>query len=172
MRLYHRQAGLVVALLGTACVEDAANSGESQGTSASATDFTTSGASDGTESSGDGGDEDTTDADGSDGGDDDQGNSSDETGTSDGDTSGSGGEESTGETGPATVCGDDVIEEPELCDDGNLVDDDDCDADCMPTAVAAVDTGNNHSCALLRSGSVRCWGQGADGQLGHGNTEG
>jgi alpha-tubulin suppressor-like RCC1 family protein len=33
----------------------------------------------------------------------------------------------------------------------------------------AVATGNFHTCALLDDGTVRCWGQGAFGQLGYGN---
>jgi alpha-tubulin suppressor-like RCC1 family protein len=34
----------------------------------------------------------------------------------------------------------------------------------------AVTAGNNHTCALLESGDVRCWGHGLHGQLGYGNT--
>jgi alpha-tubulin suppressor-like RCC1 family protein len=30
-------------------------------------------------------------------------------------------------------------------------------------------TGENHSCALLSTGAVRCWGDGSDGALGYGN---
>ena len=36
---------------------------------------------------------------------------------------------------------------------------------------AAISVGTAHSCARLEDGSVRCWGQGADGQLGYGNIE-
>ncbi len=50
-----------------------------------------------------------------------------------------------------------------------------------PAAVAPVDLGSGrtakaisagdlHTCAILDEGSVRCWGYGATGQLGYGNT--
>ncbi|HWN71484.1 MAG TPA: hypothetical protein VNM90_27785, partial [Haliangium sp.] len=35
--------------------------------------------------------------------------------------------------------------------------------------VVDVEAGDNHTCALLASGNVRCWGFGADGRLGYGN---
>jgi alpha-tubulin suppressor-like RCC1 family protein len=38
------------------------------------------------------------------------------------------------------------------------------------TAVA-ISAGTAHTCAVLDDGSVRCWGYGANGQLGYGNTE-
>ena len=34
-----------------------------------------------------------------------------------------------------------------------------------------IDAGNVHSCAIRPNGGVYCWGQGAFGQLGYGNTE-
>ena len=34
----------------------------------------------------------------------------------------------------------------------------------------AITTGGSHTCALLDDGSVRCWGSGANGQLGYGST--
>ena len=37
--------------------------------------------------------------------------------------------------------------------------------------VRAIVTGNRHNCVLLDNNTVKCWGQGADGQLGSGNTD-
>lgn len=51
--------------------------------------------------------------------------------------------------------------------------------DETPASVAIVDvggkvtqvaTGNNHTCALLDTGAVRCWGQNGTAQLGYGHT--
>ena len=38
-------------------------------------------------------------------------------------------------------------------------------------SVVAVAAGWYHTCVLLDSGSVRCWGYGEDGQLGYGNPD-
>jgi cysteine-rich repeat protein len=49
----------------------------------------------------------------------------------------------------------------------------------LPSSVGVVDVGGtvsqlaaggSHTCALLTSGAVRCWGNGANGRLGYGNT--
>jgi alpha-tubulin suppressor-like RCC1 family protein len=51
--------------------------------------------------------------------------------------------------------------------------------DEVPAAAGDVDVGGpvvqlaagaSHTCALLETGAVRCWGRGLDGQLGYGNT--
>ena len=36
--------------------------------------------------------------------------------------------------------------------------------------VVQLTAGDEHTCALLDSGAVRCWGSGFLGQLGYGNT--
>lgn len=38
------------------------------------------------------------------------------------------------------------------------------------SAVTQIYAGSNHTCALLTTGSVRCWGSGTLGRLGYGNT--
>ncbi|MCP3974407.1 MAG: hypothetical protein GY720_07935, partial [bacterium] len=35
----------------------------------------------------------------------------------------------------------------------------------------ALTAGGDHTCAILDTGNVRCWGRGSYGQLGHGNTD-
>ncbi len=42
------------------------------------------------------------------------------------------------------------------------------DVGAMVTQVAA---GGHHTCALLTTGAIRCWGQGSFGALGYGNTD-
>jgi alpha-tubulin suppressor-like RCC1 family protein len=39
------------------------------------------------------------------------------------------------------------------------------------TGVIGIATGDNHACALLEGGRVRCWGSSVYGQLGYGNIE-
>ena len=36
--------------------------------------------------------------------------------------------------------------------------------------VTQIVAGEDHTCALLDTGSVRCWGLGTNGRLGYGNT--
>jgi alpha-tubulin suppressor-like RCC1 family protein len=41
----------------------------------------------------------------------------------------------------------------------------------QPCGVRALSGGDGHTCALMRSGGVRCWGFNGEGQLGDGTTE-
>ena len=68
------------------------------------------------------------------------------------------------------VCGDGKIEGTEECDDGNTVSGDGCEADCKLSQVIALTAGASHTCALLREGLVRCWGDNSVGQLGLGTS--
>ena len=68
------------------------------------------------------------------------------------------------------LCGNGLVDDvDEECDDGNDVEGDGCDVDCSYTTIA-ISTGSLHTCALIESGRVRCWGEGAIGALGYGNT--
>ncbi|HTV25871.1 MAG TPA: DUF4215 domain-containing protein, partial [Polyangiaceae bacterium] len=65
-------------------------------------------------------------------------------------------------------CGDGVVRDGvETCDDGNAVPGDGCSALCR-VEVTGVACGYYHSCALLGSGSVRCFGDNNNGDLGVG----
>lgn len=70
----------------------------------------------------------------------------------------------------AEACGDGILDSNEECDDANNTDDDGCDADCTFSDVVQLALGDKHSCALLDTGKVRCWGDNQFGQLGYGNT--
>jgi cysteine-rich repeat protein len=70
------------------------------------------------------------------------------------------------------TCGDGFIQAGlETCDDGNAVGGDGCSSECIEQKVVDVALGGNHTCALLSTGNVRCWGNGAEGRLGYGNTD-
>ncbi|NVB43353.1 hypothetical protein G6O69_36345 [Pseudenhygromyxa sp. WMMC2535] len=76
----------------------------------------------------------------------------------------------TEDTSEPSVCGDGEVQGSEACDDGNAVDGDGCDNDCTLTAVAALSLGEQHVCALIDGGRVRCWGWNEYGQLGYGHN--
>ncbi|WP_181234609.1 RCC1 domain-containing protein [Enhygromyxa salina] len=70
------------------------------------------------------------------------------------------------------VCGDGIIfYGVEGCDDGNDVVGDGCSSSCEPEQVTQIVAGAAHTCALLHTGAVRCWGYNGAGALGYGHTE-
>lgn len=71
------------------------------------------------------------------------------------------------------VCGDRRVEASlnEECDDGNATADDGCESNCKRSTVIGLAAGASHTCALLGSGNVRCWGDNMVGQLGIGNPD-
>lgn len=84
--------------------------------------------------------------------------------------------------GESTDCPEDLVAEPGAeCDDGDpCTTDDQCNAEgeCKGTGegsglldVEALATGYSHTCAVLSTGALRCWGGNAGGQLGIGTIE-
>jgi cysteine-rich repeat protein len=65
-------------------------------------------------------------------------------------------------------CGNGQLASDEACDDGDANNADGCNSRCQRPALAL---GGAFSCALQESGAVKCWGAGANGQLGNGSTQ-
>jgi alpha-tubulin suppressor-like RCC1 family protein len=59
--------------------------------------------------------------------------------------------------------------------DGDSIGDNELPSDAgvvpLGVSVRSIAADGNHTCAITETGSVRCWGQGADGRLGYGNTD-
>ncbi|MCH9679992.1 MAG: hypothetical protein K0V04_01060 [Deltaproteobacteria bacterium] len=94
----------------------------------------------------------------------------DETTTSS-DTDSSTGGDSGSSSGEPVGCGDGVVDLGEECDDGDGEDGNGCDNDCTESVVVGLTAGWSHTCAILDTGVVRCWGSNARGELGLGNVE-
>ncbi|WAS99375.1 protein kinase domain-containing protein [Nannocystis punicea] len=56
-------------------------------------------------------------------------------------------------------CGDGRVDADEQCDDGNTAPADGCEPDCSDSEIVDLRAANSYTCALTRSGHVRCWGQ-------------
>jgi len=69
----------------------------------------------------------------------------------------------------SSTCGNGVIDTLELCDDGNLDDDDGCDANCLPSGIATLESGAGTTCVVTLAGNAKCWGRNDLGQLGRGD---
>lgn len=78
----------------------------------------------------------------------------------------------TGGTGdePA-ICGNGIVEPPEECDDGNRLNFDGCDWDCVDPGTIQLALGSAISCAT-EGDMTRCWGDDSLGALGLGRTYG
>ncbi len=71
----------------------------------------------------------------------------------------------------AATCGDGFTHlGVEECDDADGDDLDACHNDCSTHDVIQLALGSNFTCALFDSGNMKCWGSGATGRLGYGNT--
>lgn len=68
------------------------------------------------------------------------------------------------------VCGDGKHQWGEQCEDGNLIDGDGCDADCVYTIVD-LQAGYQHNCIRTRSDEIKCWGLNDSAQLGNGSLQ-
>jgi alpha-tubulin suppressor-like RCC1 family protein len=63
-----------------------------------------------------------------------------------------------------------MIDDDELCDDGNASAADGCEIDCTPT-IAELVAGARSTCVRTHAGALRCWGSSSYSQLGYGNND-
>ena len=69
-------------------------------------------------------------------------------------------------------CGDGFVwDGMEECDDANGNDLDRCRDNCVFHRATQLALGGNHTCVLLDSGNVKCWGNGSHGRTGHVSIE-
>ncbi|XXX72630.1 hypothetical protein WMF30_33780 [Sorangium sp. So ce134] len=75
------------------------------------------------------------------------------------------------EEGDDCACGDGWVSagEGEECDDGGTIDGDGCAASCVTERVVKIESGHSHTCAVLNTGRIKCWGLNGNGQLGLGD---
>jgi cysteine-rich repeat protein len=76
----------------------------------------------------------------------------------------------TNESGEDCACGDGWVSGEEECDDGGTADGDGCAASCVKERVVKIEAGHYHTCAILNTGRIKCWGSNSNGQLGLGDT--
>lgn len=76
----------------------------------------------------------------------------------------------TNEDGESCACGDGWVSAGEECDDGGTIDGDGCAASCVTERVVKIKAGYHHTCALLNTGRIKCWGLNSNGQLGLGDS--
>ncbi|WP_437681521.1 hypothetical protein [Sorangium sp. So ce131] len=74
------------------------------------------------------------------------------------------------EEGADCECGDGYLSNAEECDDGNTSSADAC-AECVSQRVTHVAAGNEHTCAVIGIGKLKCWGENGNAQLGLGDLE-
>ncbi|WP_437658457.1 hypothetical protein [Sorangium sp. So ce1182] len=74
------------------------------------------------------------------------------------------------EEGDDCTCGDGSVSPGEECDDGGTADGDACAASCVKERVVKIAAGYHHTCAVLNTGKIKCWGSNGSGQLGLGDA--